>query len=75
MTELKACPFCGGKAKVSLMLANYCITCTSCMGCIFPAIGQTREGAIAAWNRREEFPEVKKADLGRGYRDYWRIKE
>lgn len=50
--ELKPCPFCGGKAEISLLLSNYGVACTSCMGAIFPAKEQTREEAIKAWNRR-----------------------
>jgi len=53
MTEkLKPCPFCGGEAKLNLLLGNYCVTCTECMGAIFPARGMTKEEAIEAWNRR-----------------------
>ena len=52
MSELKPCPFCGGTAKVSLFLGNYCVTCTECMGAISPARKQTKEEAIKAWNRR-----------------------
>lgn len=48
----KPCPFCGGKAKVKLMLGNYGIACTKCLGCIFPDRNQTEEEAIEAWNRR-----------------------
>ena len=50
--KLKPCPFCGGEAIVNLLLGKYCITCTGCMGGIFPASWQTREEAIEAWNRR-----------------------
>lgn len=50
--ELKKCPFCGGEAEINLFLGNYCVTCTECMGSIFPAKGMTKEEAIKAWNRR-----------------------
>ena len=50
--ELKPCPFCGGEAEVNLFLGNYCVTCTNCMGAIFPAKGMTREEAIETWNTR-----------------------
>lgn len=50
--ELKSCPFCGGKAEVNLFLGNYCVTCTNCMGAIFPDKGMTEEEATKAWNRR-----------------------
>lgn len=52
MTELKKCPFCGGEAKPNLYLGNYCITCTRCMGGVFPARCQTLELAAKNWNRR-----------------------
>ena len=52
MTELKPCPFCGGEAELNLLLGNYCVTCKSCMGAIFPAAGMTEEEAIELWNRR-----------------------
>lgn len=43
MTELKPCPFCGGEAELNLLLGNYCVTCKSCMGAIFPAAGRQRK--------------------------------
>lgn len=52
MKELKQCPFCGGKAEFNLLLGNYGVTCTECLGAIFPAKGLTREEAAEAWNRR-----------------------
>lgn len=52
MAELKPCPFCGGKAEINIFLSNYCVTCTECLGCIFPAKGQKEKEAIEAWNRR-----------------------
>lgn len=50
--NLRLCPFCGGKAEINLFCGNYCVTCTNCMGAIFPARGVTRKEAINAWNRR-----------------------
>lgn len=50
--ELKPCPFCGGKAKINLFLGNYCVTCDSCPGAIFPCRGMKKKEAIKAWNRR-----------------------
>lgn len=52
MKELKPCPFCGCEAELQLLLGNYSVTCKSCMGAIFPAVGMTKEEAIKAWNRR-----------------------
>lgn len=49
---LKPCPFCGGRAKFSLMLSNYHVTCTKCMGAVFPYKGMTRKDAAEAWNTR-----------------------
>ena len=52
--ELKPCPFCGGKATISLDDgAYYCVDC----GCM-PYVDDGVE-PIAAWNRREadEMPE------------------
>lgn len=59
--SLKPCPFCGGKAEVNLMLGNYCVTCTECMGSVFPARGMTKGEAIQAWNNRKPVDDVLKA--------------
>lgn len=50
--KLLPCPFCGGKAKVMLFLGNYGVACTKCCGAIVAAPEQTKQEAIAAWNRR-----------------------
>lgn len=55
---LLPCPFCGGEAEVNLMLGNYCVTCTECMGSVFPARGMTKEEAIQAWNTRKPVDDV-----------------
>lgn len=49
---LKPCPFCGGAAKFSLMLSNYHVVCTECLGAIFPEKGMKKEEAAIAWNTR-----------------------
>ena len=49
---LRPCPFCGGRAKFSLMLSNSHVTCTNCLGAIFPGKGMTKEDAAKAWNSR-----------------------
>ena len=59
MVELKLCPFCGGKARLTLFLGNYAVTCTSCLGCIAPYPQQTKKEAVDAWNRRAVHAEEK----------------
>lgn len=49
---LLPCPHCGGEAKISLILGNYIIACTECPSCMLGSLYQTKEQAIAAWNRR-----------------------
>lgn len=61
-TELKPCPFCGGKAIINWLAGNTCITCTGCMGAIFPASWQTKEEAVEAWNRRwTDVPDINQS--------------
>ena len=74
--RLLSCPFCGGEAKINIFLGNYCVTCTECMGAIFPSRGMKKEEAIKAWNTRKPMEtiverleeEIKKCD--RNYREY-----
>ena len=63
MTELKPCPFCGGKAKVILFLCHRAVACTECPACILPdkesmkrfELGDNEtEERIKEWNRRAE---------------------
>ena len=51
-TILKPCPFCGGEAKITLLIGNYGVGCTKCPGAVFNCRRQTKEEAIEAWNRR-----------------------
>lgn len=51
--KIKRCPFCGGEAKVVLSGWNYGIECTECAGSLLPVRYQSKESAIAAWNRRD----------------------
>ena len=55
MSELKLCPFCGGKAKLSWTLLimgerRYFIRCVQCE--LEMALSDTKTEAIKAWNRR-----------------------
>lgn len=50
MTELKPCPFCGGKAELdSVGCTLWCVVCSKCEA----ASGYSdEEGAVRLWNRR-----------------------
>lgn len=50
--ELKPCPFCGGKAKCFTVNSATWVFCTDCSA--ETRAYDTREEAIAAWNRRAE---------------------
>lgn len=52
--ELKPCPFCGGKAEVTVFLGNYMVACTACPASIFPCKGMTKDEAVKTWNRRAD---------------------
>ena len=55
MAELKPCPFCGGKARVTEFAGWFygmCLCYDECRTC-GPVKG-TKEEAIEAWNRRAE---------------------
>lgn len=54
MTELKPCPFCGGKAKILKMTfggVSYQVICGSCSANLDQRFAYEDE-AIEAWNRR-----------------------
>ena len=52
--ELLPCPFCGGEPNLALTGAWYSIVCTT-LGCeVIMDDFNSRDDAIAAWNRREE---------------------
>ncbi|HID5224844.1 Lar family restriction alleviation protein [Proteus mirabilis] len=52
MTELKKCPFCGGKAKSEKYLIVYWrVRCTKCFTLQTEMVA-SEKSAIAAWNRR-----------------------
>ena len=53
MTELKSCPFCGGRATIADMPAISWIKCDSCLAAVaFGDIERNRKASIAAWNKR-----------------------
>lgn len=61
MTDLKPCPFCGGKAKVYKpdpeVDPQWYIACPNYRECCAPtAVGMTYEEAAASWNRRADDP-------------------
>ena len=56
-TELKPCPFCGGKAKAYVTIRGfYGVDCDSneCITHTMVANYDTKEIAIEEWNRRAE---------------------
>ncbi len=63
MTELKRCPFCGGKAKIRVWpLGERQITCGTCLVTPCQKMVNSDEGfeaMVATWNRRT--PEPKEA--------------
>ena len=59
MIELKPCPFCGGNdiqidEMESFWDKNETIWRVLCINCIAETAGDTKEQAIAAWNRRSD---------------------
>lgn len=58
MDQLKPCPFCGGKAKISLFLSRYGVTCTECMGAVLSAPGMDKAEIVKAWNKREPIEKI-----------------
>ena len=63
-TELKPCPFCGGRACINKRLKwwsnsghadryEYGVTCTSPFCIAIPSIFKTEEEAIEKWNKRK----------------------
>ena len=54
MDELKACPFCGGEAKIYLG-CNYRVAYVVCLNCrIEGRPMNSADDAITAWNKRAE---------------------
>lgn len=55
MDELKACPFCGGKAHLFGIGKTLWVECES-EDCVGTHIYRTPQQAIDVWNRRAETP-------------------
>lgn len=59
--ELKACPFCGGEAKMTIYKSLYMVECTTCGATIGRSINlnddpdtlNTRDEVMEAWNLRD----------------------
>lgn len=59
MTDLKPCPFCGGKASMAYWAQVSCVVCQKCgaMGAMVSdsyEAGDGKEKAAEAWNRRAD---------------------
>ena len=54
MTELKPCPFCGGKAELitEYLVIGLAVTKVQCTSCESSTALTNRKKAIAIWNRR-----------------------
>ena len=50
--ELEPCPFCGGRAAVFEAGSEWHCSCEGCAIYLWPKGENSREVAIAAWNRR-----------------------
>ena len=53
MEEAKACPFCGGEAKVDEGINGYILATVTCKRCGAFMPGSIVTAAIRQWNRRE----------------------
>jgi Lar family restriction alleviation protein len=64
-TELKLCPFCGGKAGVmsDYHEGGYYVLCDEC--CAEGSVCNSEEDAAAAWNRRSSEVAIEAAVLAR----------
>lgn len=51
--KLKPCPFCGGTAKVTWLLARKCIACTGCLAAMIPSYQIEEEQLVRQWNKRD----------------------
>lgn len=54
MTELKPCPFCGGKPRFWNWKSEWAVECCNDYCCVLPEteICDTKEAAVEIWNRR-----------------------
>ena len=62
MSELKRCPFCGGKAKIDKTIANTvsveCTVCHASSRMILCTEGDIEQKAIEAWNTRKPMQNI-----------------
>lgn len=69
LPELLGCPFCGGQARVSVLLSGPFVFCTICRG--ETSCHKTESEAIATWNQRPstgagaEAREIEAEDIAR----------
>lgn len=51
---LKPCPFCGGRAKVTITNSQYIVSCDNfrCISSEIKSVYIEYESAVQAWNRR-----------------------
>ena len=63
MTDLKPCPFCGGKVELHYAINYNGITeyYISCRSCCYMNFESSIEKAVSKWNHRHYPPEIEKA--------------
>jgi len=56
MTELKLCPFCGGKANLTTeyLVIGLAVSKVECMSCGASTAENSAKNAIRLWNRRAD---------------------
>ena len=58
--KLFPCPFCGGRAKVTITNSQYIVSCDNfrCIASDIKAVYFVYESAVKAWNMRKTVEEV-----------------